>query len=811
MKLRKLMNYRRTFHFSISRNSSSISKIRCICSVIVLVFLSSCTSNKQLQLKEEVEVLRDKHGINHIYAKNQEDLFFMQGYLAAKDRLFQFEIWRRQATGTVAEIFGESELKRDIGTRLFKFRGNIKDELNHYHEDGYEIISSYTDGINAYIEEVKNQSEKLPVEFTLLNINPEFWTPADVISRHQGLLGNIGQELNIGRAVSRIGEEKVKELLWLHPKDPSLKLHKKIRKEDLDQDILGLYNAYRTPIKFKKEYLQEKFQKKEALAIAFSEKIEDLEDEFSIGSNNWAISGNKSFNGSPILANDPHRSIVAPSLRYITHLVAPGWDVIGGGEPEIPGISIGHNGFGAWGLTVFRTDAEDLYVYEINPKNSNQYLHQGEWLDFKEIKETILVKGKENHEIVLRYSIHGPVTFVDEKRNRAYAVKCGWLEVGGSPYLASLRMNQSQSWEEFREACNYSHIPGENMVWADKEGTIGWQAVGIAPIRNTHSGLVPVLGDGNYEWDGYLPITEKPHVVNPSENFFASANQNVTPASYKHWNAVGFSWSDPYRGDRVSEVLSNGSRNKFTMQDMMDLQVDYHSLPSEKFIKMIDPTTLDATNKKYFERLLTWNNKLTTTSVEATIYVNWERAIIREFHKKYVPDTIKGLLRIQLFKIIENLNKLTSNERDNFLKSTFISSVKELEARFGKDINLWLYGQKDYKHIKMKHPLEHVVNDSIYNLVSFKTYPRGGNSYTPGSSGSNLRQSSGASFRVVIDTKDWDNSKATNSPGQSGNPKSIFYRNLYEDWANDTFFELYYSKEKIKANLHSKEVYYPKN
>ena len=787
-----------------------IYPIRLVSILVIFIFFISCTPKKQLELIDKVEVLKDKHGINHIYANSQQDLFFMQGYLAAKDRLFQFEIWRRQATGTVAEIFGESELKRDIGTRLFKFRGNIKDELNHYHEDGYEIISSYTNGINAYIEEVKNQSEKLPVEFTLLNIQPEFWTPADVISRHQGLLGNIGQELNIGRAVSRIGEEKVKELLWLHPKDPSLKLHKKIRKEDLDQDILGLYNAYRTPIKFKKEYVQEKFQKKGALAISFSDKIEDTEDEFSIGSNNWAISGNKSFNGSPILANDPHRSIVAPSLRYLTHLVAPGWNVIGGGEPEIPGISIGHNGYGAWGLTVFRTDAEDLYVYEINPKNSKQYWHNGEWLDFKEIKETIPVKGKENHDIVLKYSIHGPVTFVDENRNRAYAVKCGWLEVGGSPYLASLRMNQSQSWEEFREACSYSHIPGENMVWADKDGTIGWQAVGIAPIRNTHSGLVPVLGDGSYEWDGYLPIKEKPHVVNPSSGFFASANQNVTPASYKQWNAIGFSWSDPYRGDRVNSVLSDKSRNKFTMQDMMDLQVDYHSLPSEKLIKMIDQTSLDPANKKHVEMLLAWNNKLTATSVEAAIYVNWERTIIREFHDKYVPKNVKGLLNIQLFKIIERINKLPTKERDEFLKNTFITSNKELKSKFGTETSKWLYGQQEYKHIKIKHPLEHIVNDSIYKLVSFKTYPRGGNAYTPGSSGSNLRQSSGASFRVVIDTKDWDNSVATNSPGQSGNPNSNFYRNLYEDWANDRFFELYYSKEKIKSNLHSKEVYYPK-
>jgi len=805
------MSYKKYFHFPISSVRYSITKIRCKFLVLILIFMCSCTSKSQLDLNDEVEVLRDKYGINHIYAKNQQDLFFMQGYLAAKDRLFQFEIWRRQATGTVAEIFGESELKRDIGTRLFKFRGDIKEELNHYHEDGYEIITAYTEGVNAYIQEMKNHPEELPVEFELLDIQPEFWTPEVVISRHQGLLGNIGQELNIGRAVSRIGEKKVKELLWLHPKDPSLKLDKKIRKEDLDRDILGLYNAYRTPVKYKKEYLQEKYQKKGALASLLPKKVEDLEDVFSIGSNNWAISGNKSFNGSPILANDPHRSIVAPSLRYLTHLVAPGWNVIGGGEPEIPGISIGHNGYGAWGLTVFRTDAEDLYVYEINPKNSNQYWHKGEWLDFKEIKETIPVKGNENQEIVLQYSIHGPVTFVDEKRNRAYAVKCGWLEVGGSPYLASLRMNQSQSWEEFREACSYSHIPGENMVWADKDGTIGWQAVGIAPIRNTHSGLVPVLGDGSYEWDGYLPIKEKPHVVNPSSGFFASANQNVTPASYKQWNAIGFSWSDPYRGDRVNSVLSNESKNKFTMQDMMDLQVDYHSLPSEKLIKMIDQTSLDLANKKYFEMLLAWNNKLTATSVEAAIYVNWERTIIREFHDKYVPKNVKGLLNIQLFKIIENLNKLPAKQRDDFLKNTFVTSVKELEAKFGKDLKNWIYGQKDFKHIKIKHPLQNIVNDSIYNLISFKTYPRGGNAYTPGSSGSNLSQSSGASFRVVIDTKDWDNSKATNSPGQSGDPNSIFYRNLYEDWANDSFFELHYSKQKVNANLHNKKVYYPKN
>ena len=790
----------------------------CLGSILAFfIFFTSCTSKKQLELTDKVEVLRDKHGINHIYANNQEDLFFMQGYLAAKDRLFQFEIWRRQATGTVAEIFGESELKRDIGTRLFKFRGNIKDELNHYHEDGYEIISSYTQGVNAYIEEVKNQPEKLPIEFTLLDIQPEFWTPADVISRHQGLLGNIDQELNIGRAVSKIGEDKVKELLWLHPKEPSLKLHKKIRKEDLDQDILGLYNAYRTPIKFKKEYLLEKFQKKEALAIAFSEKIEDLEDEFSIGSNNWAISGKKSFNGSPILANDPHRSIVAPSLRYITHLVAPGWNVIGGGEPEIPGISIGHNGFGAWGLTVFRTDAEDLYVYEINPKNSNQYWHKGEWLDFKEIKETILVKGKENHEIVLRYSIHGPVTFVDEKRNRAYAVKCGWLEVGGSPYLASLRMNQSQSWEEFREACNYSHIPGENMVWADKNGTIGWQAVGIAPIRNTHSGLVPVLGDGNYEWDGYLEIKQKPNSFNPGVGYIETSNSNYTPPDYPHLDAIAHTWTDPYRWARGSELLSSG--RKFNMTDMIEFQHDYLSIPARSLVPFFkDLSADDRQVEAARQMLLNWDFQLDKDSVEAGIYVAFERQLLDNIELLKVPEEASSFLNVGMKTTIDMLLAPDGDfgsdpiaGRDEFVLDTLGQAVATLREKFGRNMDDWVYGQAEYKHALLRHPLGAAVSEEIRERLEVGPAPRGGNGFTVGATGSGDNQTSGASFRIFIDTRDWDNTLGMNTPGQVGDPDSPLYDNLFELWANDKVFPAFYSRDKIESVLYEKLDLIPVN
>ena len=774
--------------------------------IILAVTLYSCVNSAKIDgLTDEVEVLRDNFGINHIYANNQQDLFFMQGYLAAKDRLFQFEIWRRQATGTVAEIFGAEELDRDIGTRLFKFRGDIKKELNHYHDDGYEIVSSFVSGVNKYIEEVNNNPELLPIEFKALGIKPDLWTNEVVISRHQGLLGNIGQELNIGRAVSLIGEEKVKELMWFHPKEPSLKLDEKITYDDLNQDILRLYNAYRRPIKFKSHYVLDKYRAKDKIADINESNL--ISDTYSIGSNNWALSGDKSFNGYPLLANDPHRSLLNPSLRYMAHLVAPGWNVIGGGEPEIPGISIGHNGIGAWGLTVFRTDAEDLYVYELNPNNLDEYMHNGQWKKFDNINETITVKNNDETTVELLYSVHGPVTFIDRNRKKAYAVKNGWSEIGGSPYLASLRMDQAKNWKEFRDACTYFNIPGENMVWADKYGDIGWQAVGIAPIRKTHSGLVPVNGNGKFDWEGYLPIIEKPNSFNPENGYLSTANQNVTPDTYNRWDAVGYDWADPYRGNRIKSVIE--SKEKFNMEEMIDLQVDYYSIPSEEIIRLASGNI--SNHQNYFEKLEKWNNILDKDSVEAGIYIEWQTQIYVEFINSFVPESVKEYLDIQIFRIIETISKMSDSNRAKFLDKTFNASIDNLKDRYGEDSENWIYGQQDYKHVKIYHPLENVVNDSIRSLVELKTYPRGGDGFTPGSTSSNLNQRSGGSFRVVINTKDWDNSFATNSPGQSGNPNSKFYKNLYEDWTNDKFFPLLFSKSKVLMNLSSRKVYRPIN
>ncbi|KAK6033620.1 penicillin amidase [Ostertagia ostertagi] len=327
---------------------------------------------------------------------NQHDLFFAQGYCAAKDRLFQLEIWRRQATGTMAAILGGRELQRDIGARLFRFRGNMDKELNHYHPQGKQIIQAFTEGINAYIDEVNRQPEQLPVEFRLLHILPGKWTPEVVISRHQGILGNITEELNMGRSVAMVGEKKIKELLWFHPDDPLLQIDSAINTVLLGQDILSLYNAWRKDLLFTPE---------DSSMIAGRNAATTVSNEMTAtqgknmpsspemeGSNNWVIAGSRTASGHTMLANDPHRKIALPSLRYIVHLNAPGWNVTGGGEPEIPGVAIGHNEEGAWGITVHQTDAEDLYIYDLRPGHLDQYRYKGEWLQMKALQDTITIK-----------------------------------------------------------------------------------------------------------------------------------------------------------------------------------------------------------------------------------------------------------------------------------------------------------------------------------------------------------------------------------------------------------------------------------
>ena len=782
--------------------------IFCLMLLSTIISLNSFAQKNTLKVKglqQKVEVLRDQWGVNHIYANNEHDLFFTQGYCAAKDRLFQFEIWRRQATGTTAEILGAREIKRDIGTRLFQYRGSIEKDLAKYHPRGVAIINAYVQGVNAYIKEANQHPATLPIEFKLLHIQPKEWTAAVVISRHQGLLGNITQELNIARAVGKIGEDKVKDIVWFHPKQPNLKMDSSIQPAFLEKDILGLYNAYRNELVFQKSDFGEKDEDAVMNTNNKSEKDLFLQSQEMEGSNNWIVAGSKSASGYPLLANDPHRKIAVPSLRYIVHLVAPGWNVIGGGEPEIPGVSIGHNEKGAWGLTIFETDGEDLYVYDLNKKNLNQYWHKGQWKDMKLIQDSIHVKNSADVKITHKYSIHGPICFIDSVNHKAYAIRAAWMEPGGAPYLASLRIDQATDWESFREACSYSHIPGENMIWADKKRNIGWQAVGIIPIRKNFSGYVPVPGDGRFEWAGYLPIKERPHLFNPSKGFFATANQNVTPTNYTQWDAIGYTWADPFRGNRIDQVLE--PNNKIDLPTMAALQTDYYSIPASRMVPLLSNISFeDDYLQKAKSYLTNWNFILDKNSVAAGIYVAWEKEIATMMSTLLIPAEVKSLISLQISTIIQRLENPTThfgdnaiNQRNKLLQEAFTKAINNLQKKLGPSMDQWVYGQAKYKHTTMEHPLSSIVNNEIKQQLNLGPLPRGGNGQTPGSTGSGDNQLSGASFRILIDTKDWDKALMINTPGQSGDPSSPYYRNLFETWANDQYFPAYYSKEKIKS------------
>ena len=667
--------------------------------------------------------------------------------------------------------------------------------------------------MNAYIAEALRSPDNLPLPGRLLGIRPKPWTPEVVISRHQGLLGNIGRELNTGRAVCEIGGKALKELRYFHPHEPNLELDDAIDCQSLiENDVLGVYDAFRERIDFQpRDIVAAELRSDEEnytrLAAKLAAEEEQLlrNDRDNIGSNNWVVSGELTQDGYPFMVNDPHRAQGVPSLRYWVHLVGPGWNVIGAGEPEIPGVSIGHNGYGAWGLTVFRTDGEDLYVYRTNPNAPNQYWYQGRWEDMEVVEETVLVKDSNPVTVELKYTRHGPVVFEDSEKELAYAVRAAWMEVGGAPYLASLRMDQARSWEEFREACSYSNIPGENMVWADRDGNIGWQSVGIAPIRRNFSGMVPVAGDGRYEWDGYLRIKAKPHEFNPTRGFIETSNSNYTSPDFPYMEAIGYTWTDPYRWARASEVLSSG--RKFNLMDMVRLQHDYLSIPARTLVPLL--TNLNADDPRVEEarsRLLDWDHVLDKNSVAAGIYVAFERLLLDNVEAIKVPPEVRDYVGLGMKTTIDLLlspdgafGQDPIQSRDMLLLSTLEQAVDDLRQKLGRNMDDWVYGQADYKHATIRHPLSPAVDAATRARLDVGPVPRGGHGYTVGNTGNGDNQTSGASFRIFVDTRDWDQTLGMNTPGQVGDPDSPFYANLFDLWANDKVFPAFYSREKIES------------
>ncbi|MGE0824142.1 MAG: penicillin acylase family protein [Candidatus Binatia bacterium] len=756
-------------------------------------------------LIDTVEISIDRWGIAHIYAKNQHDLFFAQGYNAARDRLFQLEIWRRRVTGTMAEIQGAKALDRDIGARLLRFRGDLNQEMKHYHQEGPQIIAAFVEGINAYIKQTKEIPELLPLEFRLLEITPQLWTPDVVISRIGGLFMNLSTETALARQIRTAGTTATLALNDFYPEAPDLTLPTGVDLETLPDTVLRYYTAARAGVQFTPEDVISSARPDTASIAAISVpslfSLPQLSPS-SEGSNNWVITGSRTLTRHPMMANDPHRGIMAPSLRYWVHLVAPGWNVIGGGEPHLPGVSIGHNQYGAWGLTIFPTDSEDLYVYETNPDNPNQYRYKGKWEAMQVQRETFAVKGQTSVTVDLKYTRHGPVLAEDLSQHKAYALRAAWLDIGAAPYLASLRMDQAKNWEEFREACFSSHAPSENMVWADVSGNIGWQATGIVPRRSNWSGVLPVPGDGRFEWDGILPNKDLPFVYNPPEGFFATANAENLPPGYPH--QVSFLWEPPYRLARIHELLNSGMG--MTLSDMMQWQNDELSLPARMLVPLLrDLRSANAIAQAALERLRMWDYVLAKDSVAAGIYAAWQQRLWENFRDQLIPESARQYFsEMAPQRLIDSLTspdsrygEIPTAGRDRFLIKSLEQAVHQLTAQLGPNMDKWSYGQPGYHHITIRHMLGQAVNSRYRAQLEVGPFPRGGDGFTVNNTDNNAEQAIGASFRIIADLGDWDRSLGATSPGQAGNPESPHYRDLADMWAAGKYFPIFYSRAKI--------------
>ena len=729
-------------------------------------------------LDSAVEVRRDQWGVPHIYARTQHDLFFAQGYVAAQDRLFQMEIWRRQGQGRLAEVLGPSYAERDRLSRLFAYRGDMDAEWRSYAPDARAIVSAFVQGVNAYVAEVRATPGKLPIEFTLLGFLPERWTPDVPLVRVTPLSGvsNGASELLRARLVALVGAKEASELLGTNPShalDPAAGLDL----AGLDASALGgmgqVYND-----------------------VAFN-RIE--------GSNNWVVSGRKTASGKPILANDPHRAITNPAVRYVTHLVGPGWNVIGAGEPASPGVSIGHNDRIAFGLTIVGMDQQDVYVETLAPCPSRMnatrdtrtsvtarrcVVYGGRAEPLRTIVDTIRIHGAAPRVVELQYTRHGPVVSTDSARGRAVVVRMVGQEPGTAGYLASLSLGRARNWREFQSAMARWKMPAENMIYADVDGNIGWIAAGLMP-RRRWSGLLPVPGDGGYEWSGFVPSTQLPQRYNPASGYIATANDNILrymPPSYR--TPISYEWPNPsYRAERLHEVLRDSGG--FTVSQFMRLQHDDLSLLARQLAPALvqAATRAGAGNRAEVRALREWDYRMSRDANAALVFEAWSSSFARMVADAVYPPPLAALLRTRTDWSVADSVLRAGGRGDSLALAALDSAAASVTRRLGPNGMSRPWGA--LHEVTFRHPVS-----SAFDLGS---YPRAGDANTVfATGGANFRQTAGASYREIIDLGDFDRSVAINVPGQSAQPESEYYGNLLPLWTEGQYFPLVYSRARVE-------------
>lgn len=754
-------------------------------------------------LEQPARIVVDRWGMPHIYAASQDDAFFVQGFNAARDRLFQIDLWRRRGLGELASVFGPAYVEQDRAARLFLYRGDMAAEWRAYGKDAERTSTRFVAGINAYVDHVARHPALLPFEFRRLGYLPAKWRPEDVVRiRSHGLTRNLTQEVARARLVCRLGQAGLEaDAVRARLSPPWTTRVPDGLDPCLPDDVLAVFQRATEGVRFDRRTVSIP-----ALATLDAPDFETLE-----GSNNWVLAPSRTATGRPILANDPHRAYGAPSLRYIVHLSAPGLDVIGAGEPALPGVSIGHNGKVAFGLTIFSIDQEDLYVYDVNPANPNQYRYRDGWEDFRIVREQVEVRGRPASVVELRFTRHGPVIHRDLAGRRAFAVRTAWSAPGMAPYFGSIDYMKTQDFAQFRRAMRRWGAPTENQVVADTAGNIGWVTGGLAPVRPNWDGLLPVPGDGSHEWQGFLDGAQLPHAFNPKRGWLASANEMNLPPDYPYRERKpGFEWPDDARARRIAQVLDATPRA--SMEDMERLQNDVVSLNARRLLALLAPLTSRAPRTQAALRLLsTWDGAEHPASAAAALYEVWWSRHLGNAYKAAVlaPQAASAMEAPHASALLEALEQPQRpqarfgtdavRKRNAVLLDSLAAAWSDMESLQGSDPRHWEWGKL---HVSLfVHPMAPILDAVEQAQVNVGPLPRGGGPHTVNVSGyhaGDFRQIHGPSFRMVLDVGNWDNSRAINTPGQSGDPGSPHYRDLATPWAQGKYFPLLYSPEAVR-------------
>jgi penicillin G amidase len=770
--------------------------------------LGSASTQKLPGLQQPVTVIRDTWGVPHIYAQNQHDMFFAQGFATAQDRLFQMELWKRAGQGTLAEVLGPTFLQRDIGARLLRYRGDMATEYASYAPDGKQILEAFTDGINAYIKTVSVPGGSgLTPDFKAAGFSPELWKPEDVLTRMAGfpMTRNAVAELAHAELVKMLGAKQASSLYDFNPPvelDPAPGLDLSGLSSSLVRNLVGSDVGISFP---------PRTQTADSFPVEW--------DSENWGSNNWVVSGKLTQTGRPILSNDPHRTVnIVPSLRYIVHLVAPGWNVIGSTEAGSPGVQGGHNERVGFGWTVFGMDQQDLYLETLDPSDPLRYKTETGWDRMQVEKTTIRVKGQADQVVDLKFTRHGPVLWEDQASHRALALRSVLAEPGTAGYLGCLTMDRVKNWKEFEEAVKVWKAPTHNIVYADIDGNIGEHSVGLEPLRKNWTGLMPEPGEGGYEWGNWIPTSELPHEFNPERGFVATANQKMIPENYPY--KVGYEWTEPDRFHRITELLQQAvdQKHKLGIEDMERIQNDATPLPGRALVHLLGQVS-GGSQDAATQMLLLWDGVATRESAAAALYELWLLNLQEAVMHRMIaatgaadPDAVARIIGngavAFIIRHLEHPDAKTFGgqpeaARIQLMHDTLQAAYARLVQLEGSDPSKWSWGR--IHTVVFHHSLETIPE--MKSLVDLGPIPRPGDGSTINATGGARRgesvfyQTGGPTWRQILDVGAWDNSVMVNSPGESGVPGSAHYADLMPLWDQGQYIPMLYSRAAVEQHV----------